>query len=289
MADTVSATFFQRYFPMIYASLIKTQWRLNLLCLRASLLVYIRKHDNVNVSAYTPQHDAFPVAGCIDSIVYLYVFAMYSIELSTIVLFSILTTAWHSMYSCILVTMPSFYLLSYSIYLYHWQGILTPNNAGMFRSGVGRRRQQQQERRKQQPQQLSELSYNTTTDESEGDLDSGRKSGTGGVGGGGGEGSTYGKPSPLLPSHSVPPRRMTFSGYKADERSKVYKPQRRPSFLEKAGKRAVKVAVAATRATRRLSFYGNGEGAELVAIGVSPAIRLPSLQRISKKPTGNNV
>ena len=64
---------------------------------------------------------------------------------------------------------------------------------------------------------------------------------------------------------------MTFSGYKADERSAVYKPQRRPSFLEKAGKRAVKVAVAATKATRKFSFYGNnGEGAELVAIGVSP-------------------
>lgn len=195
------------------------------------------------------------------------------------------------MYSCIFVTLSSFiysiYLI-YSIYsiccihlLIYWQGILTPNNAGMFKSGVGRRRQQQQERRKQQPQQLSELSYNTTTDESEGDLDSGRKSGTGG-GGGGGVGSTYGKPSPLSPSHSVPPRRMTFSGYKADERSKVYKPQRRPSFLEKAGKRAVKVAVAATRATRRLSFYGNGEGAELVAIEVSPAIRLPSFQRSKK-------
>ncbi|CAM9851038.1 unnamed protein product, partial [Laminaria digitata] len=44
------------------------------------------------------------------------------------------------------------------------QGILTPNNAGMFRPGVGRRRQQQQERRQQQQQkkpELSELSYNT--------------------------------------------------------------------------------------------------------------------------------
>lgn len=148
--------------------------------------------------------------------------------------------------------------------MHQTQGILTPNNAGMFRPGVGRRRQQQQERRQQQQKkpELSELSYNTTTDESEGD--SGRKSDKAGGGG-----STYGKPSPVLPSHSVQPRRMTFSGYKAGDRSAAYKPQRRPSFLEKAGQRAVKVAVAATKATRRLSFYGNNEGPELVAIGVS--------------------
>ena len=137
--------------------------------------------------------------------------------------------------------------------------MLTPNNAGMFRPGVGRHRQQQQQERKKKQPELSELSYNTTTDESEGERDSGRTSGKGGGG------SIYGKSS-LLPSNSVPPRRMTFSGYKAGERSALYKPQRRPSFLEKAGKRAVEVAVAATKATRKLSLYGNnGEGAELVA------------------------
>lgn len=52
--------------------------------------------------------------------------------------------------------------------------------------------------------------------------------------------------------------------------TQVYKEQRRPSFLKDIGRRATEMAEATAKATRRISIHGNnGQGFELVAIGVS--------------------
>lgn len=134
----------------------------------------------------------------------------------------------------------------------------------MFSGGRGGRRQGQGRGHRHA---LSELSYNSTTDD---ESDPGR--GVGGAKGGAktkeqretGESAADGKKA----SPFAPKRRMTFGGIRSDKRGEVYKAQRRPSFLEGVGRKAVGVAEAATKATRRLSFQGNNE---LVAIGVRPA------------------
>lgn len=94
-----------------------------------------------------------------------------------------------------------------------------------------------------------------------------------------GDGKLLKNPTDAKPASSgnAPKRRMTFGGLRSDKRGEIYKSQRRPSFMATLGNRAVKVAEAATKATRRLSITGNnGRGFELVAIGVS-------LQELSPK------
>ena len=135
------------------------------------------------------------------------------------------------------------------------QAILTPNNAGMFRGRAGG-----QGREKGHRQMASELSSNTTTDD-EGD-DPGKQKRQG-----------LPRDSPFknvatgakTVSPLAPKRRMTFGGIRSDKRGEVYKAQRRPSFLEGVGRRAVGVAETAAKVARRLSFQGN---TELVAVAV---------------------
>ncbi|CAM9857880.1 unnamed protein product, partial [Ectocarpus fasciculatus] len=161
------------------------------------------------------------------------------------------------------------------------QAILTPNNAGMFRphvvgrgGGGGRGGHRQT---------VSELSYNSTTDESDADRDEegdsnnmaavhrpwdhtrtkknvGPRSSS--------KKKNAARVVPVAPKGSAPKRRMTFGGIRSDKRGEVYKEQRRPSFLKDIGRRATEVAEAAAKATRKISIHGNnGQGFELVAIG----------------------
>lgn len=132
--------------------------------------------------------------------------------------------------------------------------ILTPNNAGMFKSRAPGHR----------PMVFSELSYNTTSDDSDTE--------------GGGEDKKGANiktakkhaNADLPASGTLPARRMTFGGLRSDKAGEVYKSHRRPSFLASVGKKVAKVVEVATKATRRLSIAGNGgQGFELVAIGVS--------------------
>lgn len=107
---------------------------------------------------------------------------------------------------------------------------------------------------------LSELSSNTTTDD-EGDDETGKRRGpsrdppfkNGATG------------AKTAASPFAPKRRMTFGGIRSDKRGEIYKAQRRPSFLEGVGQRAVGAAETAAKAVRRLSFQGN---TELVPVSV---------------------
>lgn len=134
------------------------------------------------------------------------------------------------------------------------QMILTPNNAGMFKSRTTGHR----------PKAFSELSYNTTSSDSDTKEREGDKK------------ATLKNPvskhasADLPPSGNLPTRRMTFGGLRSDKAGETYKMHRRPSFLASLRQKAVKVAEVATKATRRLSIAGNGgQGFALVAIGVS--------------------
>lgn len=116
---------------------------------------------------------------------------------------------------------------------------------------------------------LSELSSNTTSDDEgdEGDEGDERDGETGKRQGLSRDppfknGATGAK---TAASPFVPKRRMTFGGIRSDKRGEIYKAQRRPSFLEDVGRRAVGVAETAAKVARRLSFQGN---TELVAVGV---------------------
>lgn len=106
---------------------------------------------------------------------------------------------------------------------------------------------------------LSELSSNTTTDD-EGDADVGKRQGPS-------RDRPFKNSSPGAKTISpfAPKRRMTFGGIRSDKRGEVYKAQRRPSFLEGVGQRAVVAAETAAKVARRFSFQGN---TELVAVGV---------------------
>lgn len=116
---------------------------------------------------------------------------------------------------------------------------------------------------------LSELSYNSTTDDSDAENANGdHKSNKSNK-------STNHKPpkhfkTVQIPRSAMAPnRRMTFGGLRSDTKGEVFNAHRRPSFLETLKKQAVDAAVVATKATRRLSITGNnGQGFELVAIGV---------------------
>lgn len=134
------------------------------------------------------------------------------------------------------------------------KAILTPNNAGMFRGRAG-----WQGRNKGHRQVLSELSSNTTTDD-EGDTETGKREGPP-------RGSPFqnGANGAKTISPFAPKRRMTFGGIRSDKRGEIYKAQRRPSFLDSVGRRAVGAAETAAKAVRRLSFQGN---TELVAVAV---------------------
>ncbi|CAM9685458.1 unnamed protein product, partial [Ectocarpus sp. 13 AM-2016] len=162
------------------------------------------------------------------------------------------------------------------------QAILTPNNAGMFRphvigrGGGGRRGGHRQT--------ASELSYNSTTDESDANRDEDGHSNNRAAGHRPGDHArtkniegprssskkniNAARVVPVVSTGSAPKRRMTFGGFRSDKRGEVYKEQRRPSFLEDIGRRATEMAEAAAKATRRISIHGNnGQGFELVAIG----------------------
>lgn len=136
------------------------------------------------------------------------------------------------------------------------QAILTPNNAGMFRSlAPGYHRPG------------SKLGNNASIDEPDPDDDLGSGKNTHML--------SRGAESPEKPhSGSIVGRRMTFGGLRSDKRGETYKTQRRPSFMANLGQRAVQAAAVATRATRRLSIHGkDGQGFELVAIAVSSKTR----------------
>lgn len=134
------------------------------------------------------------------------------------------------------------------------QAILTPNNAGMFRTATRRPRER--------AEVWSELSYNTETEDSDGE--------NGGVAQ---EGTKRGLSRDSMdgyPLTDAPKRRMTFGGLRSDRKGTVYTAQRRPNFVATLRQRVKKVAEVATGAARRLSIQGNnGQGFELVAIGVS--------------------
>lgn len=134
------------------------------------------------------------------------------------------------------------------------QMILTPNNAGMFKSSATGHR----------PNVFSELSYNTTSSDSDTEERNGDKKAT--------LKKTVGKhaSADLPPSGNLPSRRMTFGGLRSDKAGETYKTHRKPSFLASLRQKAIKVAEVATKATRRLSITGNGgQGFALVSIGVS--------------------
>lgn len=131
----------------------------------------------------------------------------------------------------------------------------------MFRAG-GNGRQGQGRGFRHAP---SELSYNSSTDSA--DTEGGE------VAGRNDRGKQTHHSKDTTPLGNAPKRRMTFGGFRSDKKGEIYKAQRRPSFMEKVAKRAVGAAEAAVKATR-LSIQGNnGQGFELVAIGVSDSER----------------